>query len=142
MSERYEELSDDVKNRFMEIYESKSFPIKIAFKFVDDSKLKQVIKIQKLPEIYQFLLEKEVIVYFNEALYDKMDSDDLVQILIEQELDKLSINIDNGKIKMNKPDLITSAGLINKYGSDAVMRANQIDIMSNEQSEDMANVAG
>jgi hypothetical protein len=142
MSERYEELSDDVKNRFMEIYESKSFPIKIAFKFVDDSKLKQVIKIQKLPEIYQFLLEKEVIVYFNEALYDKMDSDDLVQILIEQELDKLSINIDSGKIKMNKSDLITSAGLINKYGSGAVMRANQIDIMSNEQSEDMANVAG
>jgi len=142
MSERYEELSDDVKKRFMEIYESKSFPIKIGFKFVDDSKLKQVIKIQKLSEIYQFLLEKEVIVYFNEALYDKMDSDDLVQILIEQELDKLSINIDNGKIKMNKPDLITSVGLINKYGSDAVMRANQIDIMSNEQSEDMANVTG
>ena len=40
---------------------------------------------------------------------------------------------------MNKPDLITSAGLINKYGSDAVMRANQMDVLSNEQTEDVLN---
>lgn len=143
MSERYEELSEDVQEKFMEVYANKSFPIKIGFKFVDDNKLKQVVKIQKLSEIYQFLIEKEVIVFFNEALYDKMSDDpESIDILIEQELDKLSINIDTGKISMNKLDLVTSVGLINKYGSNAVMRANQIDVLSNEQTEDMANVVG
>ena len=142
MSERYAELSDDVRTKFMEVYNSKSFPIQIGFKFIDDNKLKQVIKIQKLSEVYQFIVEKEVMVFINEDLYYKMDDDSSINILIEQELDKLSINIDNGKITMSKSDLITSAGLINKYGSDAVLRANQIDILSNEQSEDMASVVG
>lgn len=141
MSERYEELSDDVRNKFMEVYDTKSFPIKIGFKFVDDNKLKQLVKIQKISDLYQFVIEKEVMVIFNEALYDKMENDESIKILIEQELDKLSINIDSGKIKMSKSDLVTSAGLINKYGSDAVLRANQIDSLSNEQSKEMADMS-
>lgn len=138
MEERYDELSEDIKELFMEIFNSKTFALTIGFEFVSDTKLKQVIKIQKLSDIYSFLLKKEVIVFVNEDLYDKMDEESL-RILFEQEIDKLGVNSKNGKIVMNKPDIVTFSPLITKYGADKVMRANQVDVLSSEQEDDMVS---
>lgn len=137
-NERYAELSEDIRELFDTIFKSKSFALQIGFKFVYDSKLKQVIKIQKLTEIYNFLLNKEVLVFVNEDLYDKLDEESLT-ILFEQEIDKLGINNKTGKIVMNKPDIITFSPLINKYGAEKIMRANQVDVLSSEQEEDMVS---
>lgn len=136
MSDRYGELSDDIQDLFNDIVSKKAFPINIGFRFVYDSKLKQVIKIQKLSDIYNYLLDKEILVLVNEDLFDKLDEESLT-ILFEQEIDKIAINGESGKITMNKPDLITFAPLVNKYGADKVLRANQIDVLSSEQHEDM-----
>lgn len=138
MEERYEELSEDIKELFMEIFNSKSFALTIGFEFVYDPKLKQVIKIQKLSDIYSFLLKKEIIVFVNEDLYDKMDEESL-KILFEQEIDRLGVNSKNGKIVMNKPDIVTFSPLITKYGAEKVMRANQVDVLSSEQEDDMVS---
>lgn len=135
---RFEEISEDIKEKFMEVYNTKAFATNIGFQIIADVKMKQVIKIQKLSEVYQFLLEKDVLVIVNEDLYDKLD-DESIDILIEQELDKISVNIDSGKIIMNKPDIITFSPIIAKYGSEAVLRANQVEILASEQKEDMVS---
>ena len=80
-----------------------------------------------------FLKEAETL--FNEELMEKFD-DVARNILIEQEVDKLSIDIGTGKIKMIKPDLTTFASLVNKYGIEEVSRANQVEILSVQQKED------
>ena len=59
-----------------------------------------------------------------------------VQILIEQELDKISVNIDTGKIKLVKPDLNTFSSLINKYGIEKIARANKVEELYSEQKQD------
>jgi hypothetical protein len=135
-AERFEEVSDEVKDHFKEIYTSKSFPFKIGFKFVGDTKLKQVVKIQKLSDMYQFMLDKEILVLVNEDLYDKLDEESR-NILFEQELDKITINSETGKITMNKPDLVTFSPIMKKYGTEAVLRANQVESLATEQSEDL-----
>ena len=48
-------------------------------------------------------------------------------ILIEQELDKVSMHTETGKIKMLKTDLNTFSSLVNKYGVEKVARANKSD---------------
>lgn len=138
MEERYEELSEDIRELFNSIYDSKAFALKIGFEFIYDPKMKQLIKVQKLADIYQFLLKKDVIVLINEDLYDKMDEES-VKILFEQEIDKIGVNSTNGKIVMNKPDIVTFSPLIAKYGADKVMRANQVDVLSAEQEDDMVS---
>lgn len=137
MNERYSEISDDVISKFMQVYNSKSFSIKVGFKFVNDIKLKQVVQIKKLPDLYSYLLDKDVIVLINEDLYDKLESDESINILIEQELDKLSIDMNSGKIKMTKPDLVTFSSLMNKYGEEKILRANQLDDLSASQEADL-----
>ena len=59
-----------------------------------------------------------------------------VEILIEQEIDKISVNIDSGKIKMVKPDLNTFSSLINKYGIEKIARANKVEELYSEQKND------
>lgn len=136
MSERYKELSDDIQEKFMEIYNQKAFPIKIGFSFVSDSKLKNVISVKKITDIYSFLLGREILVSINETLYDKMD-EDLVEILFEQEIDKIEIKAQDGKISMARPDIVTFSPLIAKHGYEKVARANQVDTLSSQQQDDM-----
>ena len=59
-----------------------------------------------------------------------------ITILIEQEIDKVVIDSQSGKIKMIKPDLSTFASLITKYGVDKVAKANQIEELYNQQTND------
>lgn len=56
MSERFDELSEDIEDKFMEIYKQKAFQFQLNFKFVNDSKLKKTIEIKKIPDLYNFLL--------------------------------------------------------------------------------------
>jgi hypothetical protein len=56
--------------------------------------------------------------------------------LIEQEIDKVSIDAQSGKIKMIKPDLTTFSAIINKYGVDKVAKANQVEELYQQQVKD------
>jgi hypothetical protein len=62
--------------------------------------------------------------------------DESVVILMEQEIDKININIETGKIKLVKTDLNTFSSLVNKYGVEKVARANKVEEIYNEQKKD------
>jgi hypothetical protein len=62
--------------------------------------------------------------------------DESITILIEQEIDKVSIDIQSGKIKMVKPNLNTFSSLITKYGIDKVTKANSVENLYQEQKND------
>ena len=136
MSERFDNASDDIKEKFLDVYKQKTFQFDIGFKFIDDAKLKKVIEIKKIPDLYSFILEKEVLVLINEETFNKLDEDSQ-NILIEQEIDKISLNIETGKITMNKPDIVTFSPLISKHGIDKVAKANQVEDLTVEQQEEM-----
>ena len=46
--DRFKIISDDVVDSFMEIYNKKSFPLTIKFQFINDTKLKKLVKISKI----------------------------------------------------------------------------------------------
>ena len=71
----------------------------------------------------------------NEDLLNIFDAES-IKILIEQELDKVSINVESGKIKMIRPDLNTFASIIIKWGTEKVMRANQVEDLYQKQKSD------
>ena len=62
--------------------------------------------------------------------------EDSISILIEQEIDKVSIETESGKIKMIKPDLSTFSSLITKYGVEKVSKANGIEELYHQQKLD------
>jgi len=133
--DRFDELSEDTINDFMNTFNKKSFPIPIKFEFIGDSKQKNLIKIAKIADDYSFILGKDLKVSINESLLNAYDEES-IQILFEQEMDKININIDSGKIKLVKTDLNTFSSLVNKYGVEKVARANKVEELYQEQQKD------
>ena len=132
---KYYQLSNESISKFSEVFNKKAFPMAVRFQFVGCETQKQLIKISKMPEHFEFLLERELLIIMNEDLLRIFD-DESIDILIEQELDKVSISIDSGKIKLVKPDLTTFSGIISKYGIEKVARANQVEELYDQQKKD------
>lgn len=132
---KFYEVSEETKKEFFNVFNKKSFPISVGFQFVGSEKQKQLIRISKLADQYSFLLQKELLVSVNEDLFNVFDQES-ISILIEQEIDKISIETESGKIKMIKPDLTTFSSLITKYGVEKVARANKVEELYQQQKSD------
>jgi hypothetical protein len=133
--DRFYELSEDTIEDFFAIFNKKSFPVSIKFQFIGDTKQKSLIKIAKIADDYSFVLKKELKVCINEDLMNAYDEESAT-ILFEQEIDKINMNIDSGKIKLVKTDLNTFSSLVNKYGVEKVARANKVEEIYQEQQKD------
>ena len=132
---KFYNLSDETIDTFKSVFNKKSFPFNVGFQFVGSESQKNLIKITKMPDQFAFILEKELLVSINDDLMSVFEEES-IQILMEQEIDKISVNMDTGKIKMVKPDLTTFSGLINKYGIEKVAKANKVEELYAEQKQD------
>ena len=117
------------------VFSKKAFPFNVGFQFVGSESQKNLIKITKMPDQFAFLTDKELLVSINDELMSIFE-DESIQILIEQEIDKITVNMDTGKIKMVKPDLTTFSGLINKYGIEKIAKANKVEELYSQQKKD------
>jgi hypothetical protein len=133
--DRFYNLSDDTIDDFDKIFSKKSFPISVKFQFIGDSKQKNLIKISKIADDFSFILQKELKVTINEDLMNVYDEESIT-ILFEQEIDKININLDSGKIKLVKTDLNTFSSIVNKYGVEKVARANKVEELYQSQKQD------
>ena len=138
MNDNFYEVSDDTITDFFDVFNKKTFPIKIDFQFQGHKKQKSMIKITKIADNMCAILNKELLDEYKESLkkYKIAFDEESRTILIEQEIDKINMNIDSGKIKLVKTDLNTFASLVNKYGVEKVSRANQVESLFIEQKED------
>jgi hypothetical protein len=132
---KYYEVSEDTIATFMNIFNKKSFPIGVQFQFQGFENQKELIKIKKISDDLSFSMGKQLLVSFNDDLMSVFDEESIT-ILIEQEIDKISINMESGKIKLIKPDLNTFSSLINKYGVEKVARANKVEDLYKQQVAD------
>ena len=133
--DKYYEISEDTIARFYEVFNKKSFPVSIKFQFIGCEKQKELIKVSKIPDHFAFVIQKEIFVSINDDLMSVFD-DESITILIEQEIDKININMESGKIKLVGTDLNTFSSIVNKYGVEKVGRANQVQELYHEQKAD------
>ena len=133
--EQYHELAEYITEYFDDLKKNLTIPVDFKYVYQADDKQKTLIKIIKVPDRYSILLKSELLISFNEDYFDKFD-DEVRNILIEQELALIEFNIDKGTLKIVKPDLITSTGIIKRYGVEAVERANKVRDLLNEQIDD------
>ena len=135
--DNFYELSEDTISKFFEVFNKKTFPVSIKFQFEGDEKQKELIKISVVPPKFQFIIGKDILISINEDILNVFD-DESINILLEQEIDKINMNIETGKIKLIKTDLNTFSSLVNKYGVEKVAKANKVEELYKEQQKDAA----
>ena len=133
--DKFYEISEDSISKFYDVFNKKAFPVGVKFQFIGCEKQKELIKISKISDQYSFILQKEILIAINEDLMSVFDEESIT-ILIEQEIDKININLDSGKIKLVKTDLNTFSSLVNKYGVEKVAKANKVEELYHEQKKD------
>jgi len=133
--EQFHELADYVVEYFNELEQRLALPIDLKYVYQADDKQKTLIKIVKIPDRYSVLTKGDLLISFNEDFFDAFD-DESKNILIDQELALIEFNMEKGTLKIGRPDLMTSHGVLKKYGVDAVERANQVRDLYNQQKTD------
>lgn len=134
--ERYSNTSEDIITTFMDIVRKKNGSGDLKYDFISDSKQKSLVKLKKLNPLDVFKFEKDIRVIINEDMYDKFD-DDSIKLLLEEEIDKVVVTYETGKITIRKYDVETFSGIISKYGIEAITKAKNIEILTFEQAADM-----
>lgn len=127
---KFYDVSDETVNMFAEIVRKKVLN-DVSFQFIGSDSQKVVVKVSKLSEQYEYMLKKHILVSINEKLMTDFD-DEAINILFEQEIDKITFNIETGKVKLRKTDINTFASLIKKYGIEKISRANQLAEITSE----------
>jgi len=127
---KFYEISDETVNIFHEIVRKKLLS-EVAFQFIGNASQKTVIKVSKLSDQYEYMLKKHILVAVNEELMSKFD-DESINILFEQEIDKIHFDGEKGKVKLVKPDISTFSSLIKKWGIEKISRANQLAEITSE----------
>lgn len=133
--DNFYEIDSTTEDTFNEVFSKKSFPVNVKFKFIGSSKQKQLIKVSKIADQYAFLLKNDLLVSINEDLLNVFDEESIT-ILMEQEIDKININLESGKIKLIGTDLNTFSSIVNKWGVEKVARANKVEELYQEQQKD------
>lgn len=127
---KFYDVSEETQNKFLEIVRKKVLN-DVSFQFIGNDSQKIVCKVSKLSDQYEYLLKNHILVSVNEVLMSKFD-DESIDILFEQEIDKISFNVETGKVKLVKPDISTFSSLIKKWGIEKISRANQLSDITAE----------
>jgi hypothetical protein len=133
---KFDTISPETQEFFDKLISKISLPYDLKYLLIHADRQKQIIKLHKLNEMMSFALNYDVVISVNENLFDAIDDDTVREILFLQEIDKITVNLETGKITFIRPDVITFSSLINRYGLDAVARANQLDNLTSEQLQD------
>lgn len=134
--ERFTPLDEDIQKFFDEVVRTRaSLPYKLDFVYVQDYKAKDYVTVKKLVGVNRYLNNADIMVTINERYHDQIDEEAKL-ILIEQAIATISVDLDSGKIKIIKPDLVTFTGIVKKYGLEKVSRANNLIALIEDQQQD------
>lgn len=132
---KYQKLEDEsIIEAFNTILKSKYFPIDINFQFTAITKGKKLIELKRIPESLESVINKHIQVIVNEEIYDKMD-DKSIEIIFEQEIERISFNMKTGKISLSNASLKVFPGIVEKYGIEDIARAYDIEEASTKEEE-------
>ncbi len=132
---KFYELSADSVQEINDIIEEMALPFSIKREIVGTSTQKCLIKIQKTGAFYNYKTGIELTIFINEDYLAALGPD-TSKILIHQQLDRIETDIVKGTFKIGALQFHTNIGIINKYGIETVVNANQLSGLYTEQKND------
>ena len=132
---KFYDLSEDALSTVTTIIEKMALPFNIKIKYLGSTKLKKLINLKKTSDEISYINGIDLIVFINEDYLIKLE-DKNAEILLTQEFDRLQFDISKGTFKIAKFQLQTNAGILNKYGIEAVAEANQLSELLTQQIKD------
>lgn len=134
-NEKFYDLSEDSIEMVTDVIDTMALPFNLKIKYIGTTKLKGLVKLQKLSDIISHITNIDLLIFINEDYAITLEEENC-KILIHQELDRLQFDVSKGTFKIGKYPLQTTEGVLRKYGIEAVSKANQLSQLYGEQKQD------
>lgn len=132
---KFYDLSEDTLSQVQDIIGKMALPFNIKIKYLGNSKMKKLITLKKASDELVHINAIDLLLFINEDYLLKLEGTN-AEILLTQELDRLHFDIATGKFKIAKFPLQTTAGVLKKYGIEAVAEANELSDLFTQSTKD------
>lgn len=131
----YREPYEDHQRMFDEALERTDLKRVVDVKILANDKLKEMGKVRKANNIVNYLNNYDVIIEFNEYVFEQLEEHQQ-QIIVDELIAPIHFDTDKNKVIINKPDIQTFSGIINKYGFEVYSNVNNVVKEALTQKED------
>jgi len=119
---KYNEVSEEVQSIFAQVLSGTSLPKFLQFRLLSSEKLKDCYKVQKTNDLYETITEGlNIVIIINEKIFDQLNPEQQL-LIMEEALTSITVNLENDKITIERPDIFTFSSYLAKYGDSTIIR--------------------
>jgi hypothetical protein len=112
---KYEQPYEDTTDLYDKIIEKTGLKNYINITVLNNSKAKEIFKVNKANELLKYRTNDDVIIVINENAMDKLTPEQKEMVVVES-LASIHYNVEKDRLEISKPDVVTFSGILSKYG--------------------------
>jgi len=134
---KYEETFEETKTLFNQLILNSGLSNNVNITILTNNKAKDIFKVNKANELLKYRTGDDIIIVLNEKIFDQLTPTQRT-IVAEESLASIGYDLENDKISISKPDVVTFSGLLNKHSFDVwnVLRESIKSLYAKEQQTD------
>lgn len=119
---KYFEIDSENEALFNEVLDSTTISKGLGIVVFGNNKAKQIVEVKKFNELVEKVSEGvSLAVIINEEIFNGLD-DDMKKMVFDEALSSVVTNFETDVTSIEKPDFVTSTGMLKKYGDSTMIK--------------------
>ncbi len=114
---KFEEPFEDTLDLYNEVIKSIGLDNYVNITVLVNNKSKELFKIIKANELLKYKTGDDIIIILNEQIFEQL-TDEQRRIVVEESLASIHYDMENDKLIITKPDVVTFSGVLSKHTFD------------------------
>lgn len=110
----YNEPHQETTNLYNQAIDTADLARYINITIVVNDRAKEIFKVVKANDLLKFRTQDDVLIVINEKILDRLTPEQRV-VVVEESLASISYDTEADKLMINKPDVVTFSGVLQKY---------------------------
>jgi len=114
---KFEEPFEDTQDLYSEVIKTVGLDQHVNITILVNNKAKELFKINKANDLLKHRTGDDIIIVLNEKIFEGL-TDEQRRIVIEESLASIHYDMENDKLVISKPDVVTFSGVLAKHTFD------------------------
>jgi hypothetical protein len=114
---KFEEPFEDTQDLYNEVIKTAGLDQYVNITILVNNKAKELFKINKANDLLKHRTGDDIIIVLNEKIFEGL-TDEQRRIVIEESLASIHYDMENDKLIITKPDVVTFSGVLAKHTFD------------------------
>lgn len=140
---KYDEPFEETQDLFNTVIQERGMANQVNITILSNNTAKDLFKVNKANELLKFRTGDDVIIVLNEKIFDQLTTEQRL-IVVEESLSSIHYDMENDKLVISKPDVVTFSGVLSKHTFavwDVLRESIKTLYAAEKQAEDEAKAA-